>query len=54
MIGQRQQKIAFEQLAETLEERPDRETLENTRRRLETEAYDALASLGFKAYEGLG
>lgn len=54
MIGQRQQMIAFDQASDTLAENPDRETLENTRRRLENEAYDALASLGYKTYSGIG
>jgi hypothetical protein len=54
LIGQRQQKIAFEELSDTLVASPDRETLENTRRRLESEAMDALESIGYKTYEGLG
>jgi len=54
MIGQRQQKIAFDEMADTLAESPDRETLENTRRRLEAEAYDALESMGYKTHSGIG
>ena len=54
MIGQRQQKIAFDEMADTLAESPDRETLENTRRRLELEGYEALESIGFKTHSGIG
>jgi len=53
-IGKRQMAIAFEQLSDTLAESPDKVTLENTRRRLETEAYSALETLGYKSYEGIG
>lgn len=54
VIGYRQQHIAFDQLSDTLAESPDKETLENTRRRLENEAYMALETIGFKAYSGVG
>jgi len=53
VIGKRQMAIAFSQLSDSLAEVPDRETLENTRRRLETEAMAALESLGFRTWEGL-
>jgi hypothetical protein len=53
-IGKRQMAIAFEELSDTLAESPDKVTLENTRRRLETEAYSALETLGYKSYEGIG
>jgi hypothetical protein len=54
LIGHRQSAIAFDQMSDTLEESPDRETLENTRRRLEQEALDDLVSLGYKTFEGIG
>jgi hypothetical protein len=54
LIGFRQSKIAFDEMSDTLSESPDRETLENTRRRLEIEAQEALATLGFKGYGGVG
>lgn len=53
-IGKRQMAIAFDQNSDTLAENPDKETLENTRRRLENEAYAALETMGYKTYEGIG
>ena len=54
LIGLRQQHIAFDQLSDTLEESPDRESLEATKRRLQDEAERALESLGYRGYEGIG
>lgn len=54
LIGLRQQHIAFDQLSDTLEESPDRESLEATKRRLQDEAEKALESLGYRGYEGIG
>lgn len=54
LIGMRQQHIAFDQMSDTLEESPDRETMQATRVRLQTEAEECLASLGYKSYEGVG
>ena len=50
LIGHRQQITGFEQMAETMDTRPDRETLEVVRTRLRREAYDILAGFGFGAY----
>jgi hypothetical protein len=53
-IGKRQMVVAFVENADTLAEQPDKVTLESSRRRLETEAYTALETLGYKSYEGIG
>jgi hypothetical protein len=50
LIGHRQQITGFEQMAETMDTRPDRETLEVVRTRLRREAYEALAGFGFGTY----
>jgi hypothetical protein len=50
LIGHRQQITAFEQEAEDMDTKPDRETLEVVRTRLRREAYDILAGFGFGAY----
>jgi hypothetical protein len=54
LIGRRQADIGFEIEADTLEERPDRETLEGNRNRLQREAEVALATIGYGTYEGMG
>jgi hypothetical protein len=53
-IGKRQMIVAFVENSDTLAEQPDKLSLENSRRRLETEAYTALETLGYKSYEGIG
>lgn len=54
LIGCRQRISGFQQMADTLDPRPDRETLEITRARLLREAQSCLASIGYKTYEGMG
>ncbi len=54
MIGCRQRIAGFEQMADTLDPRPDRETLEITRSRLLREAEQCLAAIGYRTYEGIG
>lgn len=53
VLGHRQQVTAFIQEADTLDTRPDRETLEVTRARLLNEAQVCLATIGYKTYEGM-
>lgn len=52
LIGCRQRTLAFEQQSEDLEDAPDRETLAYTRNRLQREAEEELAAIGYGAYEG--
>jgi hypothetical protein len=54
LIGRRQAAIGFEVMSDDLEERPDRETLESTRNRLQREAETALSTIGYGTYEGMG
>lgn len=53
-IGLRIAKVGFKQLAENLEEIPDKLTLEVMRNRLKREAADALRDIGYYTYEGIG
>lgn len=53
-IGLRIAKVGFKQLAESLEEIPDRLTLEVMRNRLKKEAADALNDIGYHTHEGIG
>lgn len=53
MIGLRQQVTGFQQMADTLDRAPDRETLEITRARLRREAEECLISIGYRTYEGM-
>jgi hypothetical protein len=52
LIGKRQMAIAFDELSDTLEENPDKETLQATRRVMRQEGLDALASIGYGTFEG--
>jgi hypothetical protein len=54
LIGRRQRTIGFEVESDNLEERPDRQTLESTRNRLQREAEELIANIGYGAYEGIG
>lgn len=54
LIGCRQRITGFQQMSDTLDPRPDRETLAITRARLQREAEECLASIGYGIYEGMG
>jgi len=53
-IGLRIAKIGFKQLAENLDEIPDKLTLEIIRNRLKREAAEALREIGYHTFEGIG
>jgi len=54
LLGLRQRELGFQQMQDTLDVRPDRETFEITKSRLRKRAQDALAGIGYKTYEGAG
>ena len=54
LIGCRQRETAFQQMHDTADVRPDRETMEVVRARLQREAQSCLMGIGYKTYEGMG
>jgi len=54
MMGVRQRTTGFQLESDTIDNRPDRETMEITRGRLLREAAACLAGIGYKTYEGIG
>lgn len=54
LIGYRLRETGFVQLQDTLDTRPDRESMEIKRGQLQREAQACLAGIGYKTYSGIG
>ena len=54
LLGCRQRITGFQHMQDDIDNRPDRETIEVTRARLQREAQSCLMGIGYKTYSGMG